>query len=187
MKTKIKAVDGRQLAYEAPFNRFVHDFLGFAIGKLGANIEPPSACVFLVPDSGWWNMLGHLIELQGFPYWKEARAAVVYVPSTLEDRIMLADEIERTKSGGEYDRFVDYNSFIWVRRPELFSDGVEAATEIYYSMAACCIRLVTFAAAGSGGVGVISGYEEPAVGMMNNFCSTMTPSEFAARYVPEAA
>jgi len=184
MKNRLGIDSGRPLPYERPFNVFVRDFLRFVITRSAVGIEPPSACVFLVPTDEWWNTLGHLIEPRGLPYWKEARAAAVYVPSTLEDRIMLADEIERTKSGGEYDRFVDYNSLIWVRRPELSSDGVQAATEIYYGMAACCIRLVNLATAGSGGVGIISSYEEPALGMMNDFCSTMTPAEFAARYVP---
>jgi len=186
MKTKIKVGCGSQLPYEAPLNRFAHDFLGFAIGRLDANIESPSVGVIIVPDDDWWSRLGNVIEpFQGLPNWKEATAAVVYVSSTLEDRVRLAHEIQRIRKG-EYDRFVDYCALIFLRRPEP-GDKVQATTQIYYGIAASCIRLLFLAVARSLGVGVVVGYESAALKMMNDFLSTMTPDEFAARYAPEVA
>ena len=186
MKTKIKACSGGQLPYEAPFNRFARDFLSFAMRKLGANIKSPSVGVLLVPDDDWWNRLERIIEpSQNLRNWKEAKAAVFYMPSTLEDRLRVAEEIQRVKPG-EYDRFVDYCALVLLRRPELLGDGVQGTMDIYYGMVASCIRLVLLAVAQSGGVGIVVDYEAPALKMMNDFFSTMTPDEFAARYASEA-
>jgi len=184
MKTKIKVNDGSQLPYEAPFSRFARDFLSFAIRVLGANIKPLPVGVLIVPDDDWCSRLEHIIEpSQGLRNWKEAKAAVFYMPSTLEDRLRVAEEIQRVRPG-EYDRFVDYCALVLVRRPELVGDGVQGIMDIYYGMVGSCIRLVLLAVAKSRGVGIVVDYEAPALKMLNAFFNTMTPDEFATRYAP---
>jgi hypothetical protein len=150
---------------------------------LVVDVDPPCVGLLIMPDDAW-SRLEHIIEpSQNLRNWKEAKAAVFYMPSTLEDRLRVAEEIQHIRPG-EYDRFVDYCALVLVRMPELVGDGVQGTMDIYYGMAASCIRLVLLAVAKSRGVGIVVDYEAPALKMMNDFFSTMTPDEFAARYAP---
>jgi len=184
MKTKIRANAVSGCSFEEPFERFARDFLRFATTKLAVDVEPPCAGVLIMSDDSSWESLMHAVELDGLHDLRGAKAVAIYMHSTLGQRVRLATELQRIRAG-EYDKFLDYEALICVRSPELDGNMLQVVVDFYYAIVASCIRLLIFAKASVGGIGVVKGYEKPALGMMNDFFSTMTPDELAARYGPE--
>jgi len=184
MKTKIRenAVSG--WSFEEPLERFARDFLRFTVEKLALDVAPPCAGVLIMSDDSSWETLMHAVELDGLHDLRGAKAVTIYMPSTLEQRVRLSTELQRIRAG-EYDRFLDYEALICVRSPQLDDNMLQVAVGLYYAIATSCIHLVILAKASVGGIGVVKGYEKPALAMMNDFFSTMTPDQFAARYGPE--
>jgi hypothetical protein len=184
MKTKIRANAVSGCSFEEPLERLARDFLRFATAKLAADVAPPCAGVLIMSDDSSWEYLMHAVELDGLHDLRGTKAVAIYMPSTLEQRVRLATELQRIHAG-EYDRFLDYQALICVRRPELDGNMLQVTVDLYYAIATSSIQLVILAKASVGGIGVVKGYEKPALAMMNDFFSSMTPDQFAARYGPE--
>ena len=184
MKTKTGADSGSQYPYEVPFTRFVRDFLRFATTKLAVDVEPPYVGPLIIPDDDSWRRLMCVIEHSGSHDLRDAKAVAIYVPLTLAQRVRLASELQRV-CPGQYDRFLDYDALICVPRPKLAVSMLQVVLDFYYAIAASCMRLVILVKVRSGGVSVVTRYDTLVLSTMNDFFSTMTPDEFAARYGPE--
>jgi hypothetical protein len=171
------------------FRRFVHDILPIAIARLGLDIEPPAVDVAIVPDQYWMKLPENVPCLENFEKtWTDVKAVAVYIPLSFENRLRVMVELQRTDPAGNYDRQVDYDSVIFLRKTELV-EGQEERTviEFYASMAAACFGLVITAATGDYGVCPISNpfRDTNATAAMETLTRSMTPSEFVKRYAPE--
>ena len=117
--------------------------------------------------------------------WEECYVAAAYLPSTMEDRLRVMAAFQAKESPGEYDRYLDMNTLVWVRRPTGALDDVNVIIEIYTRIAAATLRLLPLITAKAPGIIVLDRPDKQASDLLIDFTNQMTQTEFANRYVPE--
>jgi hypothetical protein len=182
----------KDVGYEKPWRQFVKDFFTFANRELEARVKHPTINVLLVLDE-LWDTQQYTFNPNGLPAsldWNRAVAAAVYLPSTFEDRLGVMNDLSKTHSSGEADKYLDFDAWILLRRPTLeqFEQDETASTEkLYLAMAAACCALIPLVQLGNVGVSPVFDGDKFAAKMLPEFRrGGIKDEKFENRYAPQA-
>ena len=174
---------------EAGFRRFVHDALPIAIAKLGVKVTPPTVDVFVVPDSYWLKLRDNAwAKTATQEEWMNAKAVAIYTPTSFSDRLRASIELQHTDKNHNYDKNMDYNAVVFLRRGTLVKGEEERTVlEFYASLASASFSLAIATHFGRYSVCPITDpfndrNAEEAMGILT---APLTPERFAQRYGPQ--
>jgi hypothetical protein len=169
------------------FELFVHDLFIYAARQNGVAVAPPAVSIFVVPEWGWASSGVAIQKVGQIPpdaNWAHAFAAASYMPSRIEERLKVMEEM-LAQAPGEYDKYLDSEAFVWVREPSGFSPSEAdlAGLERHSRLATATIRLIQLVAIGKPGTDVLNQSDTKAVDLFKSFMKQMSPDEFARKYI----